>query len=169
MLFVANEAILMFSPYWTLLPFKLQMHKLTEYHGYAQGAAFSAFSVAFAAIYVNKEDNGKPHFKTWHGFLGLLLAVFIMIQITLGAIAKYAKFIPIKVNVSLVKTCHDLLGGFVILFCIGNMCTACFTNFFASQFHTLFAYLSCAVFVFIYGFVSIRVFSTNRRIVALFK
>lgn len=169
MVFVMNEAVLMLSPYWSLFPKKFSKHLLLELHGYIQVAAFVGFNLGFAAIYINKEDNEKPHFKSWHGLLGLIQAVLIMSQISLGALAKYAKVLPVKLNVGRLKTWHNLFGTVVIMFSVSNMVTALFTNFFASQAHVIVAYLLSAIFVLLYGFVSIRTFKTNSRIIAYFK
>ena len=169
MLFLANEAVLMFSSYWSLLPKKLNKQLLIEIHSYVQVAAFVGFNLGFAAIWQNKEDNEKPHFKSWHGIFGLVQGILLLSQISSGALAKYGKVLPVKLNIAKIKTLHDLLGAAVILFTILNMVTACFTNFFASQTNILVAYIFSTFFIILYGFVSLHVFKTNSRIAALFK
>ena len=169
MLFLVNETVLIFSPYWTLLPQRFHKQIFIDFHTYGQVLAFIGYCIGFAAIYVNKEDNEKPHFKSWHGLLGLIQAILITNQLSLGSLAKYARYIPVKLNVGKIKTFHNLLGAIVILFTALNMITACFTNFFSSQTHILLAYIFSAAFILIYGFVSLRVFMTNSRIAQLFK
>lgn len=169
MLFLANELVMIFSPYWSLLPKRFQKQLFMDFHTYGQVVAFIGYSIGFAAIYINKEDNEKPHFKSWHGLLGLIQAIIITIQLSLGSLAKYARYIPLKLNVGKIKGFHNLLGAVAILFTSLNMITACFTNFFSSQTHILLAYVFSAAFVLIYGFVSLRVFMTNSRIAQLFK
>ncbi|XP_046631849.1 transmembrane reductase CYB561D2-like isoform X2 [Daphnia pulicaria] len=149
MLFLANELVMIFSPYWSLLPKRFQKQLFMDFHTYGQVVAFIGYSIGFAAIYINKEDNEKPHFKS--------------------SLAKYARYIPLKLNVGKIKGFHNLLGAVAILFTSLNMITACFTNFFSSQTHILLAYVFSAAFVLIYGFVSLRVFMTNSRIAQLFK
>ncbi|XP_046631848.1 transmembrane reductase CYB561D2-like isoform X1 [Daphnia pulicaria] len=169
MLFLANELVMIFSPYWSLLPKRFQKQLFMDFHTYGQVVAFIGYSIGFAAIYINKEDNEKPHFKSWHGLLGLIQAIIITSQLSLGSLAKYARYIPLKLNVGKIKGFHNLLGAVAILFTSLNMITACFTNFFSSQTHILLAYVFSAAFVLIYGFVSLRVFMTNSRIAQLFK
>lgn len=159
----------MLSPYWSLFPKKISKHLLLELHGYIQVTVFIGFNLGFAAIYINKENNEKPHFKSWHGLLGLVQGILITSQISLGALAKYAKVLPVKLNVGRLKTWHNLLGTIVIIFAIFNMVTAFFTNFFAFQTNILVAYLLSVIFVLLYGFISIRTFKTNSRITALFR
>ncbi|KAI9551930.1 hypothetical protein GHT06_022267 [Daphnia sinensis] len=169
MLFLMNEAVLIFSPQWSLLPKKFHKQLFMDCHVYLQLVALVGIVLGFVAIYINKEDNGKPHFKSWHGLLGLIQVLLILGQASVGSLAKYAKFFPFKLNVGKIKTFHDLLGAIVILFSSLNMVTACFTNFFASQTHILLAYILSAAFLLIYGFVSLRVFMTNSRIAQIFK
>lgn len=169
MLFLMNEAVLIFSPHWSLLPQKFHKQLFMNCHVYVQLVALVGIIFGFAAIYINKEDNGKPHFKSWHGLLGLIQILLIVGQASMGSLAKYAKLFPFKLNVGKIKTFHDLLGATVILLSSLNMITACFTNFFASQSHILLAYILSAAFVLIYGFVSLRVFMTNSRIAQLLK
>ena len=164
-----NEAVLMFSPYWSLIPKQFHKKFMMDLHVYTEVAAVVGFNLGFAAIYINKEERGKHHFTSWHGLLGLVQAIVIMCQVSLGSVAKYAKSLPVKVNVGQVKTWHNLVGAILILFSIVNMVTACFTKFFVSQTHILLAYLFSAIFVAVYGFVSLRVFLTNSRLKALFK
>lgn len=168
MLFVMNEAILLFSPTWGLLPIKYQKKLYLDAHSYLETVAVAAYAFGFYAIYQNKEDNEKPHFKSWHGLFGLILSVLILMQMTIGTVAKYASLLPVKLNVARFKTLHSCLGVFVVLFTVINMVTSCFTNFFVSQSTVVTRYALSAAFVAIYGFVCVRVFLTNSRIKGLF-
>lgn len=60
-------------------------------HFWIQLLAVIAVSVGFWAIYRNKVNNGKPHFKTMHGKFGLATMV-LTIGVPLGGIISFRKF-----------------------------------------------------------------------------
>lgn len=163
-----NEAILLFSPTWGLLPVKYQKKLYLDAHGYLETLAIVAYSIGFYTIYQNKEDNEKPHFTSWHGLFGLILSALLLVQMTIGTVAKYASLLPVKLNVARFKTLHSLLGVLVVLFTVLNMVTSCFTNFFISQSNVVTRYALSAAFLVIYGFIAVRVLLTNSRLKALF-
>ena len=168
MFFLMNEAVMVFSPFWSPLPKSYQKKMHLDIHSYTEVAFFFGFGLAFTAIYINKEQNGKPHFKSWHGFLGLIQAGLMLCQVSLGTLAKYARLLPFKLNAGRLKTLHGLLGSSVLILTAANMVTSCFTNFYASQTTAVMPYLFSAIFLAIYGFVSFHVLSTNSRILSLF-
>lgn len=168
MFYLMIEAVVMFSPFWSLLPKSFHRKLHLDLHAYLEVAVFFGFTLAFAAIYLNKEENGKPHFKSWHGFLGLIQAILIFCQVTGGTLAKYAHLLPIKLNAGLLKALHSLSGALILLLACANMVTSCFTNFYASQTPPALPYILSGLFLTIYGFTSLNVLKTNSRIPTLF-
>jgi len=168
MLLLMNEAVVTFSPTWSLLPKAHHKKLYLNTHSYTQLLVFIGFVVAFIAIYLNKENNDKPHFTTWHGLLGLAQAAFLLGQMTLGILAKYYQILPFKINVSRFKTMHDLSGVLVLWLAAFNMVTACFTNYFTSTSPWIMPYLLSIALFTIYAFVSLRVLNSNSRLKFLF-
>ncbi|XP_054473495.1 transmembrane reductase CYB561D2 [Anoplopoma fimbria] len=77
--FFMTEAILLFSPYGSLL--KQFSHKTKgRVHWILQCLCVSCAVLGLAAITYNKHLNGKPHFTSWHGFLGLLTVCVVGLQ-----------------------------------------------------------------------------------------
>ncbi|CAD2218933.1 ferric reductase transmembrane protein-like protein [Angomonas deanei] len=48
-----------------------------------------AFAVGFWAVFYHKRANGAAHFTTPHGMMGLLCAVLLSVEVTLGALLRY--------------------------------------------------------------------------------
>ncbi|XP_013132527.1 transmembrane reductase CYB561D2 [Oreochromis niloticus] len=77
--FFMTEAILLFSPEGS--PIKSFSHKTKGgVHRLLQGLCASCAVLGFAAIFYNKHLNGKPHFTSWHGLLGLLTVCVVIAQ-----------------------------------------------------------------------------------------
>ncbi|TNN84329.1 Cytochrome b561 domain-containing protein 2 [Liparis tanakae] len=74
-----TKAILIFSPYGSLL--KKFPHKTKgRVHWFLQVLCVSCAVLGLAAIFYNKHLNGKPHFTSWHGLLGLLTVCAVGLQ-----------------------------------------------------------------------------------------
>jgi len=74
---IMSQAIAIFSPESSLLQSsdrrdKVQLHWILN--------LFSIISAAggFGAIYLNKEIVGKKHFTSWHGLLGLITCIGVL-------------------------------------------------------------------------------------------
>ncbi|XP_068451069.1 transmembrane reductase CYB561D2 [Clinocottus analis] len=77
--FFMTEAILLFSPHGSLL--KKFSHKTKgRVHWILQGLCVSCAVLGLAAIFYNKHLNGKPHFTSWHGLLGLFTVCVVGLQ-----------------------------------------------------------------------------------------
>ncbi|XP_074536442.1 transmembrane reductase CYB561D2 [Halichoeres trimaculatus] len=77
--FFMTEAILLFSPHGS--PMKRFSHKVKgRVHWILQCLCVSSAVLGLAAIFYNKHLNGKPHFTSWHGFLGLLTVCVVVLQ-----------------------------------------------------------------------------------------
>lgn len=74
-----TEAILLFSPHGS--PIKRFSHKTKgRVHWILQGLCVSCAVLGIAAIAYNKHLNGKAHFTSWHGLLGLLTVCVVCLQ-----------------------------------------------------------------------------------------
>ncbi|XP_041634242.1 cytochrome b561 domain-containing protein 2 [Cheilinus undulatus] len=74
-----TEAILLFSPHGS--PIKRLPHKTKgRVHWILQVLCVSCAVLGLAAISYNKHLNDKPHFTSWHGFLGLLTVCVVGLQ-----------------------------------------------------------------------------------------
>lgn len=77
--FFMTEAILLFSPHGS--PIKRFPHKTKgRVHWVLQCLCVSCALLGVAAISYNKHLNGKPHFTSWHGLLGLLTVCVVTLQ-----------------------------------------------------------------------------------------
>lgn len=66
-----TEAVLLFSPHGS--PIRKYPHKTKgRVHWLLQCLCVCCAALGLAAIVYNKHLNGKPHFTSWHGLLGLL-------------------------------------------------------------------------------------------------
>ncbi|XP_029906615.1 transmembrane reductase CYB561D2 [Myripristis murdjan] len=74
-----TEAILFFSPHGS--PIKKLPHKTKgRVHWILQCLCVCCAALGLAAIVYNKHLNGKPHFTSWHGLLGLVTVCVVGVQ-----------------------------------------------------------------------------------------
>ncbi|CAJ1050706.1 cytochrome b561 domain-containing protein 2 [Xyrichtys novacula] len=74
-----TEAILLFSPHGS--PIKKLTHKTKgRVHWILQCLCVSCAVLGLAVIFYNKHLNSKPHFTSWHGFLGLPTVCVVVLQ-----------------------------------------------------------------------------------------
>lgn len=60
-----------------------------RWHRYLQIFALSTITSGFFVIYCNKVLNGKAHLTTWHGIIGLMAIVWMLVQGIFGALLVY--------------------------------------------------------------------------------
>merc|ERR1711971_889975 len=99
------QAIVIFSPESSLTPNsprtdKVQLHWLLH----AFGVASACFG--FAAVFFNKEINGRKHFTTWHSKLGLATMVGLLCAVLGGISANYTHQLRTFVKPINVKVWH---------------------------------------------------------------
>lgn len=84
-----------------------------KYHGYLMATATVTAAFGWYVIHTQKESLGKPHFATWHGFLGLLtlLTTFASLVVGLAALDPDLGWFNKSAPVRLVHKC----GGKAIL------------------------------------------------------
>lgn len=82
--FFMTEAILLFSPHGS--PIRTLAHKTKgRVHWILQCLCVMSAFLGLAVISFNKYLNGKAHFTSWHGFLGLITVCVVGLQ-SLGAV-----------------------------------------------------------------------------------
>ena len=75
-----SEAVLMFSPHLSPIK-KLTQRTKSRFHWILQGLCVSCAFLGIVAIYYNKHLNGKPHFTSWHGVLGVMTLWLTVLQL----------------------------------------------------------------------------------------
>jgi cytochrome b-561 domain-containing protein 2 len=71
--------------------------------------------IGFIVIYVNKENNNKPHYVSWHGLLGSIVSTLMLVNVA----ATWLKSFGISLNgikfYYLRRDTLHVLGGYFIL------------------------------------------------------
>ncbi|XP_062842886.1 transmembrane reductase CYB561D2 isoform X2 [Trichomycterus rosablanca] len=82
--FLMSEAILLFSPHSSPVS-KLKHQTKSRLHWVLQASCACCAVVGLGAIFYNKRLNGKPHFSTWHGSIGVVAVFGVAVQ-SVGAL-----------------------------------------------------------------------------------
>ncbi|KAM9409957.1 transmembrane reductase CYB561D2 [Pholidichthys leucotaenia] len=124
-----TEAILLFSPHAS--PIKKLSHKTKgQIHKVLQGLCMSCAVLGLAAIFYNKSLNGKPHFSSWHGRLGLLTVCVVVAQ-SLAALPLSFPSLAKGWSLAKLKYYHAVSG--LVVYLLGSaslllgLCSAWFT------------------------------------------
>jgi len=80
------------------------------WHWQLQAAAIACLLGGFAAIYLTKNLNSKPHFTTWHGTMGLATIMGALGASCGGIATKYGVQFPPLVRPALIKWVHSMAG-----------------------------------------------------------
>lgn len=124
-----TEAILLFSPHGS--PIKQLPHKTKgRVHWILQSLCASCAVLGLAAISYNKYLNDKPHFTSWHGFLGLLTVCVTGLQ-SVGAVPLIYHSLAKGWSLAKLKRYHAASGLITYLLGSGSillgLCSAWFT------------------------------------------
>ncbi|XP_017580292.1 cytochrome b561 domain-containing protein 2 [Pygocentrus nattereri] len=82
--FFMTEAVLLFSPHSSPVA-KLKHPTKARLHWILQCLSACCAAVGLGAIFYNKHLNGKPHFASWHGLIGVITVGVVVIQ-SVGAL-----------------------------------------------------------------------------------
>ena len=128
------EAILLFSPYSSLIPSASRMEK-AKYHWILQVAALVTASLGFIAIYLHKERNKAVpvHFRSWHAKFGLASVVLMFINCAGGIGLLYpnsAMLNPSGIKLWLRKKLHAVFGSLVFLVASCTLILSLYTTWF---------------------------------------
>lgn len=123
------EAILVFSPESSLCAQASRKNKVRA-HWVLQSLSIALAWVGFITIVVNKSLHGKPHFKTWHGTLGLVTVSYTTLQACFGVLLIYPK-IAKRYNWKLIqlKIYHATFGLVGFLLASVTMIVSLYSNF----------------------------------------
>ncbi|OCT83263.1 hypothetical protein XELAEV_18025800mg [Xenopus laevis] len=90
--FLMTEAILVFSPDSSLLR-SFSRRARVQVHWVLQLLCVVCSLLGLGIIYSNKVLQGKPHFSTWHGLLGVLTVFWALLQSLGGVSLLYPKLV----------------------------------------------------------------------------
>ncbi|CAN0104303.1 unnamed protein product [Lampetra fluviatilis] len=137
-----TEAVLLFSPDCSPLRSWPRAARV-RWHWVLQALAVTCAAAGLAAICWEKQRNGRPHFSSWHGLLGLITCIYVFVQACCGPALLYPKLLFKKVSLAKVKLYHATYGllGYVLA-CTSvllGLCSAWFAARVAGP-----AWLACA-------------------------
>jgi len=109
--FLMSQGILLFSSHSSLIPNATRSKKV-NYHAYILLTMLAIIYVGQTVIYLVKESNGKAHFTTWHGVIGLMTVMYTTIQVMAGVFVKYAHMVKLPKSLPLIdlKLYHGASG-----------------------------------------------------------
>lgn len=157
--FLMVEAILMFSPQSSLILSSPRATKV-NFHWILQTSAVVFALGGFAAIYSNKNMYNKPHFKSWHGLLGLSTVILICLQSLQGVGVMYSK-LPLakKLKPSQLKQLHAVCGSLVFIVACITLGLGFYSNWYTKNVHVSVVYGSIASCVALAGVVVSQVYT----------
>ncbi|XP_072308477.1 transmembrane reductase CYB561D2 [Eucyclogobius newberryi] len=128
--FFMTEAILLFSPHGS--PLRKFTHKTKgRIHWALQVLCVTCAVVGLAVIAYNKHLNGKPHFSSWHGLLGLITVCVVGLQ-SLAAVPLIYHGLAKSWSLAKLKRYHAASGLVTYLLGCGSLllglCSAWFTG-----------------------------------------
>ncbi|XP_063071695.1 transmembrane reductase CYB561D2 [Engraulis encrasicolus] len=133
--FFMTEAVLLFSPHASLLR-KLPHKTKGRVHWVLQCLCVTTAALGLGAICYNKHLNGKPHFTSWHGLLGLVTVVIVGLQ-SLAALPLIYIKIAKGWSLAKLKRYHAVTGLLTYLLGSGSLllglCSAWFTGLVGGQ------------------------------------
>ena len=103
------EGLLVFSPHSSLISPKNRIARVTWHWVILTAAVLSAL-VGTAAIYYNKHINNKPHFTTWHGYIGIISFIYFGLQAIGGIVAKYPRLLLPNFKIVDIRLYHVVSG-----------------------------------------------------------
>ncbi|XP_076824000.1 transmembrane reductase CYB561D2-like [Clavelina lepadiformis] len=127
------EAILVFNPESSLL-LKASRKTKVRVHWTLQTCAVVCGLLGFVTIVLNKIQNSKEHFKSWHGMFGLITIIYCVVQAGFGVFLLYPQ-VAKKWNWKLIqlKVYHATFGllGFTLVSV--TIILSLFSNFVANN------------------------------------
>ncbi len=132
--FLMTEAILFFSPDSNLVPKAVRKTKVT-YHWITNTTAVLCAIAGLVIIIVNKEINGYPHFKSWHGIFGVSTVAYACIQAGAGTTLLYPKLTAKMFKLADLKLYHATSGLVLFTLACVTLVLGLFTNWFSKNAH----------------------------------
>lgn len=117
--FLMTEAVLLFSPHSS--PVRKLPHKTKgRLHWVLQCLCVTCACLGLGVISYNKYLNGKPHFTSWHGLLGLLTVIVVGLQSVAGLPLIYIKMAK-GLSLAKLKRYHAVTGLLTYLLGSGSL------------------------------------------------
>ena len=138
------EAMMVFNKESSLFLNASRESKVLAHHCLQVFAIVSSM-LGFAAIYVNKERNEKPHFTTWHGLLGVITVCAIPLAAVGGNIVKYKglrDIIKVKQSLAELKIMHATGGLIVFTLVMTTLMLGLYSEWYTSQVNEILWYAS---------------------------
>lgn len=131
MMFFMFEGIMLFNQQSSLVP---KLNHLTKgtIHGFFMFSGTLCAALGFTAIYVNKEQNNKLHFQTWHAWAGVATLVYITVQTVAGIFLKYHNIFKIPIKLKDMKLYHATSGLLAFTLVSITVYLALFSSWFSS-------------------------------------
>ena len=119
--------------------------------------------LAYAAIYLKKEQNNKNHLTSWHGLLSFIAMVYTLIQYVAGHNltifnSMFKKLTGISYGV--LKCLHATSGTFLFGLICGSFLTGFYSDWYLKHVHDAVWYLSF-VYVALFAAFCGRQFASN--------
>lgn len=73
-------------------------------------------TIGFIVVFVNKTHLNKEHFKTWHGFFGLLSLISVTPALVNGVGTLYDVNLKAFIKPSIIKLVHQASGSVAFIF-----------------------------------------------------
>lgn len=108
---------------------------------------------AFAAIYYNKEENGRPHFTSWHGLIGISTIGYTIVQYFAGHNLTVFNFLAKKIiPYNRLAMYHATSGTFLYVLACLSLSLGIYSNWFSQSAPFLLWYL-CFAFTAMLGLI----------------
>jgi cytochrome b561 len=84
--------------------------KRVTIHWVLQATALVVITIAQSAIYINKENNGYPHYQTTHSIFGLVTYLLTLLATFNGTLTKYSFKLRKMIPPAKIKIIHGFAG-----------------------------------------------------------
>lgn len=112
-------------------------------HWIFNSLALVSILIGYACIYMNKENNSKPHLTSWHGLLGFITICYTLTQWLAGHfLTLFIDKIRHLMPYNKLAVYHSTSGCFLYLFATTTLCLGFLTNWFKSVTTVYIQYLS---------------------------
>ncbi len=139
------QAILVFSKESSLFGSLKHQTRITL-HWILNTLGLLAVLTAFAVIYYNKEENGKLHFTSWHGLIGVATIAYTVVQYLAGHnLTIFNSFVRKFIPYNKLSIYHATSGTFLYVLACISLSLGIFSNWFSSSTPFYIWYLSFAL------------------------
>ena len=147
-----TESLLMFTP---LNIFKANsLRDKLFYHWIFNIAGATFILLGFFAIYINKDNNQKDHFVSYHGLFGVTSVSYTLIQASAGFFAKYPLIVKNFIKARLLKLLHSISGSIAYFVGIFSLFLAFYSTWMGNNMNIYFHYFYISVFGLIFLYIA---------------